>query len=239
MLATPLSITDQDLRSIQSVKASPDLGQLGQTSDGRTFRYALAGGSTLAPGKLAVNADVNSDAVNKTVAATSVAGVTSVVVDVTGSITQNAYAGGFLTINDATGEGISYLVSGNGGRTGAGEITVYLQEPTQTALTVDVSEYTLTVASYSGAVISATDQADQPLGVPNVSITNAYYGWLQTGGNCAVLWDEAVAKGLALTIGTGTAGAVEALDAAGEFQVGVASMAGVDTEYQPAWLTLY
>lgn len=239
MLAAPLQITDQDLRSIQSVKASVDLGQVGTTSDGRTFRYALAGASNLAPGKLTVNADVTSDWVNKTVAASAAIGATSVVVDVTATVTANAFAGGYLTVNDATGEGISYLVSGNGGRTGAGEITVYLQEPLTVALTVDVSEYTLTVNPYSAAVISATDQADLPLGVPNVTITAAYYGWLQTGGTCAVLWDEAVAKGLALTIGTGTAGAVEALDAAGEPQIGTAQMAGVDTEYQPAWLSIY
>lgn len=239
MLAAPLQITDQDLRSIQSTKASVELGQVGTTADGRTFRYALAGASNLAPGKLTVNADVTSDWVNKTVAATVAAGATSVVVDVTATVTTNAFAGGYFTVNDATGEGISYLVSGNGGRTGAGEITVYLQEPLTVGLTVDVSEYTLTANPYAGLVISATDQADLPTGVPNVTITAAYYGWVQTGGTCAVLWDEAVAKGLALTIGTGVAGAVEALDAAGEPQIGVAQMAGVDTEYQPAWLSMY
>lgn len=239
MLAAQLQITDQDLRSIQSTKASVEIGQVGTTADGRTFRYALAGATALDPGKLTVNADVDSNVVNKTVAATVAAGATSVVVDVAGTVVANAYAGGYLTVNDATGEGISYLVSGNGGRTGAGEITVYLQEPLKVGLTVDVSEYTLTTNPYSGAVISATDQADLPLGVPNVTVTAAYYGWLQTGGPCAVLWDEAVAKGLALTIGTGVAGAVEALDAAGEPQIGTSLMAGVDTENQPAWLSIY
>lgn len=238
MIVSPLQITDQDARSIQSVKASPMLGQLAQTADGRQFRYALAGGTALDPGKLMVNADLDSNVVNKTVAATTAAGSTSVLVNVSGTVVANAYAGGYMTINDATGEGISYLVSGNGGRTGSGTITVYLQEPITVGLTVSVSEYTLSPNPYSAVVISATDQADQPVGVPNVSVTASYYGWLQTGGMCAVLWDEAVAKGLALTIGTGTAGAVEALDAAGEFQIGVATMAGVDTEYQPAWLTL-
>lgn len=238
-LSAPIQVTDQDINSIASVKGAAALGQPASTPDGRTFRYALAGASTLAPGKLAVNADVNSDATNKTIAASAAIGATTLTVDVTGSITANVYAGGYLTINDATGEGRSYLVVGNTGRTGSGEITVQLQEGLSVAVTVDVSEYTLTVNPYASLVISATDQADMPAGVPNVSITNAYYGWVQTGGSCAVLWDEAVAKGLALTIGTGVAGAVEALDAAGEPQLGVAQMAGVDTEYQPAWLTMY
>lgn len=239
MIVSPLQITPQDAREIQPTNAGIALGVAGITADGRMYRYSLAGASNLAPGKLTVNADVDSNVVNKTVAASAAIGATSVVVDVAGTVVQNAYAGGYLTVNDATGEGISYLVTGNGGRTGAGEITVYLQEPLEVALTVDVSEYTLTVNPYSGLVISATDQADLPTGVPNVTITAAYYGWVQTGGTCAVLWDEAVTKGLALTIGTGTAGAVEALDAAGEPQLGIASMAGVDTEYQPAMLTLW
>lgn len=238
MITSPLQITDQDARSIQSVKASAELGQMAQTADGRQYRYTLNGAVALAAGKLNVNADVDSNAVNKTVAASAAIGATSVVVDVAGTIVANAYAGGYMTINDATGEGISYLVSGNGGRTGAGEITVYLQEPLTVAVTVDVSEYTLTANPYAGVVISIADQADQPVGVANVAVTAAYYCWLQTGGVCSVLFDEAVAKGLALTIGSSTVGAVEALDGAGEPQVGIATMAGVDTEYQPAWLTL-
>lgn len=239
MLSALQSISDQDARTISSVKGGAALGQLAPAQSGnRFYRYALAGASTLAPGKLAVNADVNSDAVNKTIAASAVVGATSLTVDVSGTIVADVYAGGFLTINDATGEGINYLVRGNTGRTGAGEITVFLQDALAVAVTVDVSEYTLKVNDYASIVISATDQADLPVGVPNVSITNAYYGWVQVSGPCSVLWDEAVAKGLALTIGTGVAGAVEALDAAGEPQIGVASMAGVDTEYQEAFLQM-
>jgi hypothetical protein len=74
--------------------------------------------------------------------------------------------------------------------------------------------------------------------VPNVAVTAAFYAWLQTGGECAVLADEAVAKGLSLTIGTGVVGAVEAADGAGEQVIGVASEALVDTEYRSAFLTI-
>lgn len=236
--AAAIQITDQDSRTTSSVIGGEELGQAAVTADGRVYRYGLAGGSNLAAGKLTVNADANTDAVNKTVAATASIGATQLTVDVSGTIVADVYAGGYLTINDATGEGISYLVAGNTGRTGSGEITVNLAEPLTVALTVDVSEYTLTVNPFASLVISATDQADQPVGVPNVAVTAAYYAWFQTGGTCSVLYDEAVTRGLALTIGTGVAGAVEALDAAGEPQIGIASIAGVDTEYQPAFLTL-
>jgi hypothetical protein len=74
--------------------------------------------------------------------------------------------------------------------------------------------------------------------VPNVAVAADAYFWCQTRGTCAVLWDEAVTKGQALTIGSSTVGAVEAQDAAGEPQIGIAQMAGVDTEYQPAFLCI-
>lgn len=206
--------------------------------DQKVYRYALAGASALDPGKLCVNSDVDSDVVNKTVARTYAAGTKEVIIDSAGAVTADEYAGGTLTISDATGEGVSMRVSGNTALSGAGELTVYLKEPCPVALTIDVSEATLLRNPWYGVVISATDQADMAVGVPNVSIAAGSYGWLQTRGECAVWADEAVAKGLALTIGTGTAGQVEALDAAGEVQIGVAMEALVDTEYRAAYLSI-
>lgn len=237
-LAASIQLTDQDIRTISSTPGGEALGQAGSTSDGRVYRYALAGASNLAAAELQVNADVDTNVVNKTVAAAAAVGVQQVSVNVSGAVVANAYAGGYFTINDATGEGISYYINGNTGASGSGTITVTLREAITVALTTS-SEYTLTVSPFANTVISATDQADQPLGVPNIAVTAANYYWIQTGGVGSVLWDEAVAKGLALTIGTGTAGAVEALDGAGEPQVGIAYMAGVDTEHQPAYLTLW
>lgn len=203
-----------------------------------TYRYIKAGASNLAVGKLLVNADADSNVVNKTVARTYAAGETSIVVDAAGTVVADAYVDGTVTISDATGEGINYRVSGNTGVTGAGEITLTLAQPLKTALTIDVSEYTLTKNLFDSVVISATDQADMAVGVPNIAIAASEFGWVQTGGTCAVLADEAVTRGLALTIGTGTAGAVEALDAAGEPQIGVARDTLVDTEYTSVFLTI-
>lgn len=231
------TLTATDLRTTSSTKQDM-LGAIGMTADGRVFRYAKAGASNLDAGKLVVNADLNADVTNKTVARTYAAGVTTIVVDAAGAVVADAYVDGFLTISDATGEGITYRVTGNTGTSGAGEVTVTISQPTQTALTIDVSEYTLTKNPWDSVVISATDQADMAVGVPNVAVTASYYFWAQTRGECAVLADEAVTRGLALTIGTGVAGAVEALDAAGEPQIGVASEALVDTEYRAVFLQI-
>lgn len=224
-------------REISSTKQHT-LGTKYEDEFGRIYRYIRAGGTELAPGKLVVNADSDTDGTNKTVARTYTAGATSIIVDAGGAVAADAFADGTLTVNDATGEGVSVRVTGNTATSGAAEMTVSLAEPIPVALTIDVSEVTLQKSPWDAVVISATDQADMPVGVPNVTVTADYYGWVQTRGSCAVLWDEAVAKGLALTIGTGVAGAVEAADAAGEPVIGVAQMAGVDTEYQPAFLAI-
>jgi hypothetical protein len=236
-LTAPRTVFEQDFRDISSTKQI-SLGAYGETRDGRGYRYVLAGGTTLDPGKVVINADLVSNHTNIVVAAAVAAGATKVTATLGATAaTLDQYADGYLTVNDANGEGINYLISGHAAVASAGVITVNLVDPVKVALTTS-SEVTLKLNPWSGVVISIADQADQPVGVPNVSITNAYYGWVQTKGECAVLADEAVAKGLALTLGSSTVGSVEALDAAGEFQIGVASEALVDTEYRSAYLTI-
>lgn len=237
MFTQRVSLTAQDARKTNSTKVHT-LGTIAETADGRVYRYSQAGGTALAAGKLNVAATVNADATNKTVAATVAAGQYSVVMDAGGAIAANVYDDGFLTVNDATGEGITYAVAGHSTTSGAAELTVQLKEPLVVGLTVDVSEVSLTQSPWGKVVISVTDQADMPVGVANTAVTAAYYGWVQTRGVAAVLADEAITAGLAVTTGTGVAGAVEALDAAGEPQVGVALVAGVDTEYREVFLTI-
>jgi hypothetical protein len=228
----------QDFRDISSTKELP-LGTKGFTRDGRIYRYALAGGVTLAPGKLCIDGDLVAHHTNIAVDANVAAGVTKVTATIGATaVTADQYKDGYLVVNDATGEGINYLIDGHSANAGSLPLEVRLVDPIEVALVASTSEITLKANPWSGVLISIADQADQAVGVPNVSITNAYYGWLQTGGECAVLADEAVAKGLALTIGSSTVGAVEALDAAGEHQIGVASEALVDTEYRSAYLTI-
>jgi hypothetical protein len=223
-----------------TISSSPlhNLGAKGVAKDGRVFRYAKAGAADLAPGKLAVAADVVANHINIAVQAAAAVGDMQVSVTLGATaVVANLYAGGHLVVSDVDGEGISYLISGHAAHAGSGTLVVKLSEPVKVALTTN-SEVSLQQNPFSGLQISVTDQTDMAIGIPNVAITAAYYGWVQTRGVCAALADEAITAGLALTIGTGVAGALEALDAAGEAQIGVAIMAAVDTEYRPVFLML-
>src|SRR3990167_7915198 len=67
---------------------------------------------------------------------------------------------------DATGEGgASYLVESNTVTSGAAEMTVVLAEPTEVALTIDVSEASLTANPWSGVLVSIADQLDMAVGI--------------------------------------------------------------------------
>lgn len=215
------------------------LGQIGYFH-GKTFRYVKAGASNLARGKLVVAPTVVANHLNMSWATAPAIGDTKVTVTLGATAaTKDQYAGGELVVQDGTGEGRSYIVSGNLAASSGATCTVFLKEAIDTAGVASEANVDLLASPWNGVVISVTDQADLAIGVPVVAITAAYYGWVQTGGRCSVLMDEAITVGQTVTIGTGVAGAVEALDAAGEQAVGVMqATAGVDTEYQSVFLTL-
>jgi len=236
ILSGPAQVFGIDAHETGADQLHP-LGTIGFTLDNRKYVYGKAGATELAPGKLVVTADAVANHTNRGVAAAA-AGATQVTVTLGATAaTANQYAEGFLVINDAAGEGIAYKIASHPAADASATLTVTLEDALQVALTT-ASEVSLVYNTYDNVVISATDQADMAVGVPNVTVTGGYYAWFQVAGRCAVLADEAVNRGLALTIGSSTAGAEEALDGAGEPQIGVAVDALVDTEYRAVELTI-
>lgn len=200
---------------------------------GRTFRLAKAAGTALARGKISVNATQDAEHDNLSFATAPVLGATEVSVTIgTSAITKNEYKDGWLVVQDGAGEGRAYPIEGHEAIGSAGTGTFVLAEPIDTLGVISQTNVDLVKNIYQELVISATDQADLPVGVPVVAVAADYFFMAQTSGPCAVLMDEAIASGLTVTIGTGVAGAVEALDAAGEPIVGTQITTGVDTEYQ-------
>lgn len=229
-------ISAQDVRTESSTQQE-QLGAIAQTPDGRQFRYVKNGAVALSPGKLVVCADETANHVNIAVASAAAVGAEEITVTLGATAaTADQYKDGYITINDAAGEGISYLITGHPAADASASLTVKLAEPVKVALTTS-SEASLH-SPWSGVIVSVADQVDMPVGVPNVAITASYYGWVQTRGFCSVLADEAVVQGLAITTGSSTVGAVEGKDGAGEVQVGVTIEDLVDTEYRPVYLTL-
>ncbi len=234
-------LTSTDLR-VTTATAQDTLGALGLTEDNRKYRYGLAGAADLAAGKLAVNSDVVADHTNRAPGANVAVGATSLTVAMGATATtQDQYAQGFLTVNAGTGAGISYRITGNTKAATSGTPTIFLAEPITVALVAATdSKVSLTPSPWYKAVISDTDLADMPVGVPNVLIPATNYGWFQTGGFCSVLSDAgAPADGAGVCASDDTAGAVGPLETdAVAPQIGIAVQALTSAEYRPVFLTI-
>lgn len=232
-LGTPSVVNAQDFRDISSTKQLR-LGQKAETVDGRVYRYALAGAVDLSPGKVTVAAAHASNHVN--VVADVARSVGDSIISATLGATAaavNLYQDGQAVVNDATGEGISYLINSHAAVASAGILTANLAETIKVAIVASTSEVSFIKNPWASIIVSPSSISHRPVGVPNVTITAAYYGWVQTRGDCAVLSDGVVAKGVEAILSNAVDGAVETrVDATTTRAVGEAPEATVDTEYR-------
>lgn len=206
---------------------------------GAMYRYGRAGASNLSAGKLAVSADCAAAHVNLAAVAAAV-GDRQLTLTVTAgtAILADELKGGQLQINDAAGEGQYYEIASNTAITTTGiSIVISLDEPINTALTTS-SEFSLIHSPYNDVIESTT--VTQPVGIPRIVVTAAYYAWFQTTGLGIVLVQETTGTGNAYEQSADIAGAVNTIDTdATEGKVGWChGTAGVATEYKPIWLTI-
>ena len=218
-----------------------DLGTVGVTADGRTFRYAKAGGTALSQGQLQIMADTvaNHDDMATNTAAAGAKEVTVTLGATT--VTAGEYADGYLVINDDTGEGTTYRVDTVPASAGTEDVVVVLKDALREAFGAGTTA-TLIRNPYAAVLVSDGTQTDTAVGVPITDVTASYYCWLQTRGICSVLADTGAqpSAGSPITIGDTTTGGVEARNAAGEVYLGMGLKGHTYTsgEYEPVLLQI-
>jgi hypothetical protein len=147
----------------------------------------------------------------------------------------------YVSVNSATGTnlGQEYTITGNSAAGNGGALTVYIDRPLRTALTVSTSKVTLKPSPYNGVLQAiATTLTNVPVGVAIFPIAASQYGWIQTKGLCSVLADStSIIAGSAVTGASGTAGAVT-LQVAGFPGVGSALRAASSGKPLPVMLRL-
>jgi hypothetical protein len=200
------------------------------------YFYALAPATAMAASELQVTAAIDTAFNEMAVAVAASAGVSTInVTPGASTAAADTYADGYAAVTDAAGQGQIFKIKSHAAIASATAFDLVLYDEIETALTTS-STISIVANPYSAPQQSNTTVAEVPVGVANVAIGANEYGWLQTAGPCSCLFDEAVAIGQAVTVGTGTAGAVEEDDTATtvsqEFIVGYTLMAGVDTESQ-------
>ncbi len=165
------------------------LGQRMDYEDGRKFRYMLAGGVTLVmnqlqQGKAFVAGDDNLAIPSPGWAAGATTGTIT-----SGTSTAAAYYdGGWMGITTDPGIGYIHKVKTQTPAWASTTETIILDtdSPIQVALTT-VSQVGFCPNPYNGVIVSPITTNTGPIvGVTAAPVTNAQYGWVQSGGVCVV-----------------------------------------------------
>jgi hypothetical protein len=232
-------VLEQDIHQISSTQQGA-LGLVGETKDGRRFRYGLAGAVTLAVGKLVQQPLVVTTHQNVTITGSAGDQQVTVTLGATNAMTQDQYKDGYVSGLSGTGAGQTVRIRTHGAIAASGTGTLYLAEPLTTTF-APTPKASLVLNPYSGGLISTTaDTTQQVIGVPIIAITAANYGWFQTHGIASVLANGTPAVGTGLIKSATTAGAVDT-EATGTItqRVGqVYDTAAVSTSYITANLNI-
>jgi len=244
-LAAGIQITDQDIQNQSSVANAELIGQKAQTSDGRVFSYAKAGGA-LTAGQITEPVAVTANYANRAITTSAAAGSNQVTVVLGTTAAADAFVGFWLVVNDNTGQGQgTYYIAGNTAATAGNSNTTVLRIKgalraaiSSTATATDVTilpNQQSTVIQHTAAVAIPT------AGAPVIDVTSGYYFWNQTQGMASILCDtdEPPTKNAQGIPSAETAGSVEIrVDATVVQPVGYAPELMVGTEYSPFVLTL-
>lgn len=217
------------------------LGTKATDGGGREFRYVKTGGAITA-GQLVMSYTENATEESITAPATAI-GATSVAVTTGGTVTANAYEGGYMVVTNTPGLGMMYEISHHAGRTGSGSLTYYLKDPIKVALTTD-SRLDFVKNPYNG-ILQWSDgtgtYTGSPVGVSVIAMTSGYYGWICVHGAASCLADGTLGIGKVVVASNATDGAVEVgANASTEPQapVGYALTSGTTTEYPAIFVTI-
>lgn len=204
-------LTSVDLNTFTTT-AMEDFGTVGQTKDGRIFRYVAFGGtSTIKAGMLCVGPAAPANSTGLAITATGTGGQlaanllagskTLVVTNGATTVTANQFQ--FLEIVSSADQTYSLRIAGHTSAGNAGFVVVSLADPLPQGITTLIpgtDTVNLVLSHFNGVAPSTTGNA--PAGVttnvvPNTaSVTN--YGWVQSGG-------KAMVKATTATIGLGIA----------------------------------
>ena len=215
-----------------------ELGELRVDRQGRKFRYCQVGATALVAGSLYQAAAQAANHQDLTVVS-GAAGSKQIVATLGNTLASvNQYAGGWVVITVTPGVGYCYKISGHAAVAALGDITLALDDVVQVALTT-TSRVDLIPNPYRNVILSiGGTNTGKIVGVANDIVTNAQWGWLQTGGACCVLNDAGtVVVGDQISASNATAGAVES-GVAAQPSIGHALAGIAANEHGAVWLMI-
>ncbi len=243
------------------------LGTRGYTRDGRVFRYARSGATSILIGNLCqspvidIDLDMNAIMADSTDHAAPTTSATKMFLSTDHSnTTSNVYADGYMFITDGTGEGQMVQIKSDEPTTGTAgpaycpRFDFFGDGRLQTAL--DTTSEVGFAKNIYDLVVRGVDAAPTaiPVGVSPVTTTASYYFWLQTWGPCPVITVGTLIVANVVSYGSDTAGATARYDKGGgvnvissgdtgpdvtsAVRVGECMSVGTDGEYSLIYLKL-
>lgn len=186
----------------QSATQKHPLGHAVELFDGRRFTYAKNGATTGVAGNLYSAPDIAATGgnitlhVNQSVVAAAIGQKYIDFVLGATALTADYYQDGFLGVNDGTGEGVTYKISGHAAASASATVRINLYDPVIEALVASAtSEASLFRHPNSYAVIHGSPPVNHLIGVAVRDFTADYYGFYQTRGPCMVLTEGTLIKG--------------------------------------------
>lgn len=212
-------------------------------SDGREVMLVKAGGTALDAGKIMQDAAIVADHQNIAVAgytAYSNNGNQPAQITVTlggTAATANQYRGGFVVVNDGTGEGQTVRIASHPAADASASLVITLEEGFVTAPVAAASEVCLLPPHGKDIVVMPTTATGAVAGITLYPIAASAYGYVVTKGVTSCLAQGAIGVGLGFTHSATTAGAA-LVAAATTARHGYAAQAGVDTEYRAVYVNV-
>lgn len=222
-----------------SATATNGIGELVHTNDGRSYRYALNGGTAMVAGKLYQAIAEDTSNMQEITITNAAVGDTTIVSTDTVTLAVNLLAGGYLLVSEGTlGVGQMYKLKGNTAASAA-VVTFNLDEPVRVA-TTGTAKVDVKTNPYSKIVVAPTTATSGPVGVAVHPVAADEYGWVQTHGICGVLAQGTVVVGddivPAETTTTGTI--VSRADASLSATVGYALHGAASGDFALVFLTI-
>ena len=157
------------------------------------YRYGQAGAVALGLGELCQSPVPDAAQIDLVPSASYAIGVR--VIEVTlgaAAVTANEYAGGWLYVNDGTGQGQKLRILSHPAAAASATCVFTCLDALTIALDTADSLLSLVANPWSGAIIHPSPPTAGLVGVPNLIIPIANFGWFQTRGPCPVLIDGTV-----------------------------------------------
>lgn len=184
------TITPQEFYKSSTINVFK-VGQMAVGTNGNRFRFVLNGTVALVAARLlqepVEDTQFNSMAVP---AAVAIGATVITVTNGTTTVAANAFNNGRLTISTSTGIGQSfYIVSHTTGTSGA-SISYTIDRGLDVALDTN-SKVSVRKNPYNGVInYPVTTQTGGAVGFALVATPISNYGWIQSGGDTAVLFDS-------------------------------------------------